>query len=96
MELAGSQRVSINLLVSDNFLGAELLYFKFSQNYGIVLAKIKRIYTAPYCASHVILFRHQNTLRHIVLLILAGIIMKLTLANFFWTYNFLGSNLAPW
>ncbi len=28
----------------------------FGKIYGIVLAEIKRIYTAPYCASHVILF----------------------------------------
>ena len=30
----------------------------------IVLGKIKRIYTAPYCTGHVILFRRQNTLCH--------------------------------
>ena len=33
----------------DASLDAELLYSNFGQNYGIVLAEIKRKFSAPYC-----------------------------------------------
>ena len=86
-ELARNWSDSISSPVSGQ-LGCQLecrvIYVKRSgQNCGIMLAG-----TAPYCTGHVILFRRQNTLCHITYwLVLAGTIMKITLANF-WSPDF--------